>query len=198
MFSTGLKGIQSDFKTQFVFKNPLAQLLYQHAVQLRSGKWTSVFDSKSGGLYDVFVHTTRTIALCLKQDQIRLKTNENTELSSAFEAIHAYSTEERDVLFHIVGAHHQRFVHKDRALNVSQQKITRFDRSKPSNQSEEVYVSYIVCPEKNDAHLQLVLTKQAILSLITKLMDKKPLEESKQPDLECSIFKGHILKLLCL
>lgn len=129
VFSTGLHGIKSDFPTQIQFKNPLAQILYQHAVRIRASKWESYFQSKNGGLYDVFVHMTRTIALCLKQEQIRAKEHENSELSAYFEKIHTISKEERDVLFHIMGAHHQRFVHKDRALNVSESQVFRFDRA---------------------------------------------------------------------
>jgi hypothetical protein len=91
-------------------------------------------------MYDVFVHMTRTIALCLKQEQIRSKSPDNQELSAIFCQIHTYSKEERDVLFHIVGAHHQRFVHKDRALNISEQKVLRFDRSKPYKDTSLQYM----------------------------------------------------------
>jgi len=86
---------------------------------MRANKWESTYESVVGGFYDVLVHITRTIALCLKQDQIRAKTNECAELTAIFERISTYSAEERDVLFHIVGAHYQRFVHKDLMLDVT-------------------------------------------------------------------------------
>lgn len=183
VFTTGLKGLSEDFQTEVKFKNALAQVLYQHAVRIRSNKWESSYESKSGGFYDVMVHMTRTIALCLKQKQIRTKENFNKELSDAFSKIHTYSEEERDVLFHIMGAHHQCFVHKDRCLNVSEQSVRRFDRAQPYSKLEMSYMeSYILCPEKNDAHLQLVLDKHAISAIIDNLQKVDPLApEAEEP-----------------
>ena len=89
----------------------------------------STYESTTGGMYDVLVHLTRTIALCLKEDQIMAGASCSEELSAAFERINFYPSEERDVLFHIIGAHFQRFVHKDRILNVHDKKVQRFDRT---------------------------------------------------------------------
>lgn len=107
-------------------------------MQIRSNKWESPYESVAGGFYDVLVHITRTIALCVKQEQIHAKESHCTELSAIFEKIQSYPAEERDVLFHIIGAHHQRFVHKDRMLNVTENKVTRFCRTGTKSKFKEL------------------------------------------------------------
>lgn len=68
----------------------------------------------------------------------------------------------------------------------------------------DTYEGFIVCPEKNDAHLQLVLSKDALSALIKNLIKDHPLEEEtkeapkEQDELESCVFKGNVLKLLLM
>lgn len=171
-FTTGLQEVNGP-KTEVTFTNRLAQVLFSFAVQIRSGKWQSAYETESG-LSDVLVHLTRTISLSLRQ------TGKTEELQNFLERIEELPEVESDVLFHILGAHHQQFVYQDRLLNVSENKLVihKLSDRKPS--------SSLVCPEVSQQ--TILLSKPVIYSLIKTLCSDKAK----------IILKGKVLKLLSL
>jgi len=138
VISIGCKGIESGDDIRKIFKNPLAQVLYGLAV-IHFRKHSS---SSEKGVYDLFIHITKIIRKCLQHEP-----NQQSELTHVLETVKTFPKDEQSVIFAILGAHHQRFVHQDRLMSVSEQKMARFD----FNFDQNSYLQrYIVCPEKND------------------------------------------------
>ena len=77
-----------------------------------------------------------------------------------------------------MGAHNQGFLHGEKVLNVSKMTIETFNRHK--NGDKEFLATHVICPHKNDAHLQLALSKETIISLIEKLIRHTPDVKSNQ------------------
>jgi hypothetical protein len=154
-------------------------------MRIIQGKWQSAFESDFG-MYDVLVHLTRAMAKLISVEGLV------AELSDAFSNIKNCEESERTVLFHIVGAHQQRFVHNDRLIDLVDQKVQRYSMTKPVTDSQ--VQSSSVCPEKSDA--RPVLHNHAITSLVQCLLEDNPLP--KETQLSVALFKCSIIKLLCL
>ena len=65
VFALGLKNIDVICDSRVQFKDLLTQKLFLLSLQMRMRQTQSIFKHDQGGKYDVFVHLTRTIAVCL-------------------------------------------------------------------------------------------------------------------------------------
>ena len=69
IFNASVADIKAKFRTEtkVTFDSAFAQFLFQAALQIQAGTWDSAYsEEKRGGMFDVSVHLTRTVALCLK------------------------------------------------------------------------------------------------------------------------------------
>lgn len=84
IFNEGVQELKAKFRTEskVVFESSFAQFLYLSALQIIAGTWDSAFSEEMrGGLYDVSVHLTRSVALCLKIEAKAKKSQTCNQLS---------------------------------------------------------------------------------------------------------------------
>lgn len=167
VFATGINDIEIFSSSDIAFTDPLAGTLYSIALQLRNRETQSVYVQEHEGDYDYFVHLTRTIAACLAHQQQKTDSPHSKELSDAFVNIINLSEAEQDVLFHIMGANHQRFVHNDRLINVSTQQIRVVD-FKTALESENL-ADCIICPDPTTIAPRLSTNALEVLAICLQM-----------------------------